>query len=113
MATSAAILEGAMNRNAPSIADVGAEVVSLSAFLGVVSMALFPLALPGLLLFVGIPLLLLAPGLLLAPLLLIPLALSRLVRRGRSRRRDRLAGPADQDAATGQRAVGRVGVAGR
>jgi hypothetical protein len=56
--------------------------------LGILTMALFPFALPGLLLFVVAPLALVAVvGLLLAIPLVLPLGLARIVMRGRSRRR--------------------------
>jgi hypothetical protein len=101
-------------RGAPSLADAGAEITSLSAVLGVVTMALFPFALPGLLLFVVLPLILVAvPGLVLVGLLVVPVGLIRVVRRSRSRRGGRLSvGPAEQHPAAGQGATGRVGVAG-
>ena len=60
--------------------------------LGILTMALFPFALPGLLLFVVAPLALVAViGLLLAIPLVLPLGLARIVMRGRSRRRRRAA----------------------
>jgi hypothetical protein len=72
----------------PSPADVAAEVASLSGVLGIVAVALFPFALPGLLLVV--PLVLLAvPPLLLAGIFLLPFWLVRLFRRGRARRQAR------------------------
>jgi hypothetical protein len=100
-------------RGAPSAADVGAEITSLSAVLGVLTMALFPLALPGLLLFVVLPLILVAvPGRVLVGLLALTVGLTRIVRRSRSRRGGRLSvGPADQHAPASQGAGGRVGVA--
>lgn len=53
--------------------------------LGILTMALFPFALPGLLLFVVAPLALVAVvGLLLAIPLVLPLGLARIVMRGRS-----------------------------
>ena len=76
------------SRAAPSAADVGTEVTSLSAGLGILTFTIFPLALPGLLLFVVAPLALVAvPGLLLAGLLVLPFWLTRIVLRSRSRRR--------------------------
>jgi hypothetical protein len=107
-------------RPAPSPADVGAEVMSLSAVLGVVTLAIAPFALPGLLLALVLvaPLALLAvPALLLAGLVALPLRLIRIVRRGRPHPPrdgggDSLAGPAHQHAAAGQGAAGGVRVAG-
>jgi hypothetical protein len=76
-------------RTTPSPADVGAEVAGLSAGLGIITMALFPFALPGLLLFVVLPLLLLAAPLLVLAAVLVPLLLlARVVTRAVSRRRD-------------------------
>ena len=65
---------------------------ALLAGLGILTVALFPLALPGLLLFVVAPLLLLlAVGGLLAIPLVVPLLLVRTVGRLRPRRRERRA----------------------
>jgi hypothetical protein len=65
---------------------------ALLAGLGILTVALFPLALPGLLIFVVAPLiLLLAVGALLALPLVLPLGLVRTVLRLRSRRRERAA----------------------
>jgi hypothetical protein len=70
---------------APSSADVAGEAGGLLAGLGILTMALFPIALPGLLLFVVAPLALIAVvGLLLAIPLVMPLWLARLVLRGRA-----------------------------
>ena len=56
--------------------------------LGILTTALFPVALPGLLLFVVAPLALVAAaGLVLAVPLLVPVALARALARGRRRRR--------------------------
>jgi hypothetical protein len=105
-------------RPAPSLSDVGAEVMSLSAVLGVVTLAIAPFALPGLLLALALvaPLALLAvPALLLVGLIALPLRLIRIVRRSRARHRvtaaAALAGPANQHPAAGQRAAGGVRVA--
>jgi hypothetical protein len=70
-------------RSAPSSTEVATEAGGLLAGLGILTMALFPIALPGLLLFVVAPLVLLAvAGLLLAIPLVLPLWLARfLVRR--------------------------------
>lgn len=74
------------SRRGPSPSEVTSEVVTLSAGLGILTMALFPVALPGLLLFVVAPLLLVAvPALLLAALVVPPLWLARRVSRRRSR----------------------------
>jgi hypothetical protein len=75
------------SRIGPSPSEVTSEIVTLSAGLGILTMALFPIALPGLLLFVVAPLALVAvPALLLAGLLIPPLWLARRVSRRRSRR---------------------------
>ncbi len=72
----------------PSSAEVATEVNGLSAGLGILTFAIFPVALPGLLLFVVAPLALVAGvGLLLAIPFVLPLWLARTVRRSRSRRR--------------------------
>jgi hypothetical protein len=95
-------------RAAPSSADVGMEVTSLSAGLGILTFAIFPLALPGLLLFVVAPLALVAvPGLLLAGLFVLPLWLTRIVLRSRSRRRSPAVPASDEvrTIATGQSAA--------
>lgn len=76
-------------RTGPSEADAGMEVAGMGVGLGIITMALFPFALPGLLLFVVAPLLLLAvPVLLLAAVLVPPLWLARIVLRSLSRRRE-------------------------
>ena len=64
---------------------------ALLAGLGILTVALFPLALPGLLLVVAPLLLVVAVGALVALPLVLPLWLVRSVVRGRSRRRERLA----------------------
>ena len=75
-------------RQAPSSADVAAEVTSLSGGLGLLMVPLFPLAVPGLLLFVIAPLALIAvAGVLLAIPFVLPVWLTRIVLRSRSRRR--------------------------
>jgi hypothetical protein len=74
----------------PSSAEVATEVSGLLAGLGILTMALFPVALPGLLLFVVAPLGLVAiAGVLVAIPLILPLWLARLVVRGWSARRER------------------------
>ncbi len=74
-------------RAAPSSADVAIEVADLLAGLGILTIALFPFALPGLLLVV-VPLALLAiAGALLAAPLMLALWLAHTVLRRRSRRR--------------------------
>jgi hypothetical protein len=78
-------------RPASSAADLATEVNGLLVGLGIVTMALFPIALPGLLLFVVAPLALVAvAGLLLAIPLVLPLWLARVLVRSRSRRHVRL-----------------------
>jgi hypothetical protein len=72
-------------RTSPSLPDVAAEVNTFSAGLGIVTMALFPLAVPGLLLVIA-PLLPLA---LVGGLLALPVILSRLLLRGLRRVRSR------------------------
>jgi len=68
----------------PSSADVASEANGLLAGLGIITFAIFPVALPGLL-FVVAPLALVAVvGLLLAIPVLLPLWLARAVRRARS-----------------------------
>jgi membrane protein implicated in regulation of membrane protease activity len=70
---------------------------ALLAGLGILTVALFPIAVPGLLLFVVAPLILVAvPAVLLAIPVVLSLTLLRAFRRGRSRRRVR---PADGSAA--------------
>jgi len=77
-------------RITPSHAEVGSELTGLLGGLGILTVALFPIALPGLLLFVVAPLLLVAVvGLVLAIPLLVPWALVRALMRNRSRRRAR------------------------
>jgi hypothetical protein len=66
-------------------ADVASEVGSLSAGLGIITMTLFPFALPGLVLLAPVALIPLA-GLLLAAPVLLPLWLVRRLRRALSRR---------------------------
>lgn len=70
-------------RTSPS--ELASELVPLSAGLGILTMALFPVAVPGLLLFVVLPLALIAvPALLLAAVAVPPLWLARTVSRRRS-----------------------------
>jgi hypothetical protein len=78
----------------PSPADVATEVGSLSAVLGIVTMALFPFAIPALVLVIPAVLLVVVPLLPVAVvggLLAVPVILTRLLlgglRRARSRRR--------------------------
>ena len=59
-------------RTGPSEADAGMEVAGMGVGLGIITMALFPFALPGLLLFVVPPLLLLAVPVLLLAAVLVP-----------------------------------------
>jgi hypothetical protein len=77
--------EGMPGRGATP-AEVVGEVGSLAAVLGVLTMALFPLALPGLLLAIA-PLALVPVVGLLAILFVLPVWLARVVLRGRPRRR--------------------------
>jgi hypothetical protein len=70
-------------------AEVVSEVNSLAAVLGIVTMALFPLALPGLLLLIAPLALVPVLGLLVIPFVL-PVWLVRVVLRGRPRRRSPL-----------------------
>jgi hypothetical protein len=72
---------------APSSAEVADQLGSLSAGLGIITIQLFPFALPLLVLVIAPLALLAVPALLLAGLLALPLWLARLVRRGLSRRR--------------------------
>ena len=72
-------------RATPSSADVAMEVSSLSVGLGILTMALFPFALPALVLLAPLALVPVA-GMLLAAPILLPLWLARNVRRARSRR---------------------------
>jgi membrane protein implicated in regulation of membrane protease activity len=75
-------------RRTPPSADVATEVNGLLAGLGIITAALFPIALPGLLLFVVAPLALVAVvGVLLAIPLVLPVWLVRTLIRSRSRRR--------------------------
>jgi membrane protein implicated in regulation of membrane protease activity len=84
----------------PSSADVAAEANTLSTGLGIITFALFPVAVPGLL-FVVAPLALVAVvGLVLAIPLVLPLWLVRTVRRSRSRR----GGPSGSPVSTQQSA---------
>lgn len=77
-------------RRTPSSTDVATEANGLLAGLGILTVALFPIALPGLLLFVLAPLVLVAVvGLVLAIPLMLPWWLIRTLMRGRSRRRAR------------------------
>jgi hypothetical protein len=86
-------------RPTPSSAEVATEAGGLLAGLGILTMALFPIALPGLLVFVVAPLALVAvAGLLLAIPLVLPLWLGRILVRSRPRRR-RAAGSAGNAAA--------------
>jgi hypothetical protein len=81
-------------RAGPSPTDVAAETSGLLAGLGILTMALFPIALPGLLLFVIAPLTLVAvAGLLLAIPLVLPLWLARTLVRSRARRRHAAGSP--------------------
>jgi ABC-type Na+ efflux pump permease subunit len=73
-------------RPAPSSGDVAMQVTNLSAGLGILTIPLFPLLLPGLVLVVA-PLALVAMvGVLLAIPFILPLWLARIVLRRRSRR---------------------------
>jgi Flp pilus assembly protein TadB len=84
-------------RRTPSSAEVATELNGLLAGLGILTMALFPIALPGLLLFVVAPLALVAVvGVLLAIPLVLPVWLARTLMRSRARRRR--AQPADGSA---------------
>jgi hypothetical protein len=74
-------------RQAPSSADVAAEVTSLSGGLGILMVPLFPLALPCLVLVVGPLAVLAVVGVLLAIPFVLPVWLIRIVLRSRSRRR--------------------------
>jgi hypothetical protein len=77
-------------RQTPSSAEVATEVNGLLGGLGILTMALFPIALPGLLLFVVAPLALVAvAGVLVAIPLVLPVWLVRIVVRSRARRRTR------------------------
>jgi hypothetical protein len=72
----------------PSSAELTTEVSGLLTGLGILTMALFPIALPGLLLFVVAPLVFVAiAGLLLAIPLVLPFWLARFVVRSWSARR--------------------------
>jgi len=72
----------------PSSAELTTEVSGLLTGLGILTMTLFPIALPGLLLFVVAPLLLVAiAGLLLAIPIVLPLWLARALGRSWSGRR--------------------------
>jgi len=80
-------------RQAPSSAEVATEVNGLLAGLGILTMTLFPFALPGLFLLVVAPVLLVAvAGLLVAIPVLLPLWVARMVIRSRARRSRRSAG---------------------
>jgi hypothetical protein len=94
-------------RTTTSTTDVATEVTALSAGLGILTTALFPISLPGLLLFAAPLVLLAVPALLLAGLLMPPLLLARTLRRARSRRRDRAASP--EKTATAGYARGQLG----
>src|SRR5687768_10085286 len=73
------------SRTRASPSEVATELVPLSVGLGILTMALFPFAVPGLLVFVVLPLALVAvPALLLAALVVPPLWLARTVSRRRS-----------------------------
>ena len=75
-------------RQPPSSAELAVELTSLSGGLGILMVPLFPLALPGLLLFVIAPLALIAvAGVLLAIPFVLPVWLTRIVLRSQSRRR--------------------------
>jgi membrane protein implicated in regulation of membrane protease activity len=91
-------------RATPSSADVAMEVSSLSAGLGIITTALFPFALPALVLVAPLALVPVA-GLLVAAPVLLPLWLARRVRRGRSRRRRPLV-PAGNEIRTAAMRVG-------
>jgi membrane protein implicated in regulation of membrane protease activity len=73
------------SRTRPSPSEVASELGALSAGLGILTMALFPFAVPGVLVFVVLPLALVAlPALLLAALVVPPLWLARTMSRRRS-----------------------------
>jgi hypothetical protein len=73
------------SRTRISPSEVASELIPLSAGLGILTMVLFPFAVPGLLVFVVLPLALLAvPALLVAALVAVPLWLARTVSRRRS-----------------------------
>jgi hypothetical protein len=83
-----------------SPSDVATETGSLLAGLGILTTALFPIALPGLLLFVVAPLALVAvAGLALAIPLLLPLWLARILFRSRLHRRRPAGSPGSAAAA--------------
>ena len=73
-------------RATPSSADVAMEVTNLSAGVGILTLPLFPFALPGLVLVVAPLAVLAAVGLLLAMPIVLPLWLARIVMRSRTRR---------------------------
>jgi hypothetical protein len=75
-------------RAASSSADVATELGGLSAGLGILTIQIFPFALPLLVLVVAPLALLAVAGLLLAIPFVLPVWLARTVLRGRSRRRD-------------------------
>jgi hypothetical protein len=75
-------------RSGSSSTDVSAEATTLAAGFGIITFALFPLAVPGLLVFVIAPLLPFAViALALAAPILLAVGLGRVVRRARSPRR--------------------------
>jgi hypothetical protein len=83
-------------RSTPSTTEAVTEVNGLLAGLGILTVTLFPLALPGVLLVVAPLAVLVLAGALLAIPVVVPLWLFRRVRRGRARRRAHgsAAGPA-------------------
>ena len=77
-------------RQPPSSAELAAELTSLSGGLGILMVPLFPLALPGLLLFLGLAVVCVVVAeavVLLAIPFVLPVWLTRIVLRSRSRRR--------------------------
>jgi hypothetical protein len=84
-------MTGAMPQSkTPSSTDVALEVTNLAGGLGLLTLALFPLSIPGLLLFIVGPLVLLGGlGLLVALPVLGPLGLVLALRRRQRRRRSR------------------------
>lgn len=84
-------------RTGPSLGELTTETNSVLAGLGILTVALFPLALPGLLLFVVAPIALVAMvGVLLATPLVLPIWLARIVLRRRSRNRARAVPAGDE-----------------
>jgi hypothetical protein len=90
-------------RQAPSSADVAAEVTSLSGGLGILMVPLFPLALPCLVLVVGPLAVLAVVGVLLAIPFVLPVWLIRIVLRSRSRRRSPVVRASNEIRAVGTR----------